>query len=270
MPHLTDEERAQVAELLTRLEHECEEDVRRVILYGSKARGDAVEWSDIDLLIATTNGSERVRAVWDQFLDDHSTLIEVQVFSCENWEHYQRFKLPFYVNVRRGGIELWDEQAQIEEQARVPLLFPEGEFRMMDYETIELIRLHVREAREMWRSVESIEDDGRPLYALPSAYYSGFNMATAALYAVNVVRDKHSGVRDAISEFLVNKGFVEQEYKDIYVRLFNARGYVDYGRAKGEKKNELTDAEATQLLRDAERFNARIEHFLRERGALID
>lgn len=60
VPYLTAEERAQVDELLARLEMECEADVSRVILYGSKARGDAVQWSDVDLLVATTNGAERV------------------------------------------------------------------------------------------------------------------------------------------------------------------------------------------------------------------
>jgi len=45
---------------------------------------------------------------------------------------------------------------------------------------------------------------------------------------------------------------------------------VDYGKAKGEKKDELTPEAATVLLRDTERLLARLEQFLRERGAMID
>lgn len=269
VPFLSDEERQQVAALLSRLEQECEQEVQRVILYGSKARGDAVEWSDIDLLIATTNGSEQVKKICRDFEDDNSS-IAAQVFSHGDWTNYQRLELPFYVNVRRWGVELWDEKARIEEEDRIPLNFPEGEFRAMDYETIELIRLEVQESREMWRNAQLIENDGRPLYALPLAYRAAFDLATAALYAVNIVRDKHKGVRDAISEFLVKPKLIQEEDKDIYLRLFHARGYVDYGRAKGDQKNALTDRQATQLLRDAERFNSRMEQFLRERGALID
>jgi uncharacterized protein (UPF0332 family)/predicted nucleotidyltransferase len=259
-----------VAELLARLEAECEADVHRVILYGSKARGDAVEWSDIDLLIATTNGASEVTHVLDQFKSEGICLIETQVFSDEDWKYYQKLKFPFYVNVRRNGIELWNLQAKVNEEIRVPLDFPEGRFRAMDYETNELIRLEVRESREMGRSAQVVENDGRPLYALPLAYRSAFNLATAALYAVNVVRDKHKGVRDGISQFLVKPKLLEEEYKDIYNRLFDARGYVDYGKAIGEKQDALTDSEAEQLLRDAERLNTRLMQFLREHGALID
>ncbi len=269
VPYLTDEERAQVAELLGCLEMGCEEDVQRVILYGSKARGDAVQWSDIDLLVATTNGSDRVKEICCAFEYDN-LLVAPMVFSRESWENYQRLKLPFYVNVRRDGIELWDDIAARLEETQVPLDFPEGEPRPLDYETIEVIRLYVSESREMWRNAQVIEEDGRSLYALPSAYRAAFSLATAVLYTVNVVRDKHKGVRDAISQFLVKPKLVEEEYKDIYVRLFDARGYVDYGKAKGETKNKLTPEQATQLLRDEERLIARMEKFLRERGAMID
>lgn len=269
VPHLSEEERALVAELLARLEQECEADVQRVILYGSKARGDAEQESDIDLLVATTDGYERVKKICYDFEYDNA-FVAPMVFSREDWENYQRLKLPFYVNVRRVGIELWDELAARLEETKVPLDFPEGEFRPLDYETIQVIRLYVAESREMWRNAQVIEDDGRSLYAMPSAYRAAFSLATAVLYTVNVVRAKHKGVRDAISQFLVKPKLLEQEYKDIYGHLFDARGYVDYGKAKGEKKNELTPDQATELLRDAERLIARFEQFLRERGAMID
>ncbi len=269
VPHLTDEERAQVEGLLARLESECEADVQRVILYGSKARGDAVEGSDVDLLVACTNGTERVRTICRDFEYDDSFVV-TQVFARASWENYQRLKLPFYVNVRRCGIELWDEFAARLEEAQVPLDFPEGELRPLDYETIELVRLYVAESREMWRNAQVIENDGRSLYAMPSAYRAAFSLATAVLYTVNVVRDKHKGVRDAISRFLVKPKLLEETYKDIYARLFAARGYVEYGKAKGETKNELTPEQATALLRDTERMIARFEQFLRERGAMID
>jgi uncharacterized protein (UPF0332 family) len=269
VPHLSEEERAQVAELLARLEQECEADVSRVILYGSKARGEAEKESDIDLLVAATNGYERVKKICYDFEHENS-FIAPMVFSREGWENCQRLKLPFYVNVRREGIELWDELAARLEEAKVPLDFLEGELRPLDHETIEVIRLYAAESREMWRNARVIENDGRSLYAIPSADRAAFSLATAVLYTVNVVRDKHKGVRDALSQFLVKPKLLEQEYKDIYGRLFDARGYVEYGKAKGEKKNELTPEQATQLLRDAERLLARFEQFLRERGAILD
>jgi len=268
-PYLSDKEHAQVTELLARLEAKCEADVRRVILYGSKARGDAIAWSDVDLLVVTTNGAERVSKICREFEADNFC-VAAMVFSNDAWENYQRLKLPFYVNVRRDGIELWDRAAAHWEEEKVSLDFPEGQERPLDYETIQVIRLYVVEAREMWRNAQLIENDGRSLYAIPSAYRAAFSLATAVLYTVNIVRDKHNGVRDALSQFLVKPKLLEREYKDIYGRLFDARGYVDYGKAKGEKKDELTPEAATVLLRDTGRLLARLEQFLRERGAMID
>lgn len=269
VPHLSDEERALVAEFIARLEQECEADVARVILYGSKARGDAEPESDIDLLVATSDEYERVKKICYDFEYDN-LIIAPMVFARGDWEYYQRLKLPFYVNVRRDGIELWDDLNARLEAAKVPLDFPEGELRPLDYETIEVIRLYVAESREMWRNAQVIESDGRALYAIPSAYRAAFSLGTAVLYAVNVVRDKHKGVRDALGQFLVKPNLLEEEYKDIYVRLFDGRGFVDYGKAKGDKKNELTPEDAEQLLRDTKRLLARFEQFLRERGAMID
>lgn len=268
IPYLTAEEREEVAKLLARLESECAQDVRRVILYGSKARGEAVFESDIDLLIVANDGAERVKLAVEAFEREQARWAEPQLFSAIDWRNYQRLQLPFYVNVRRDGIELWDEVARKNEELEVPLDFAEGEFRPMDYETLETIRQYVSEAREKWDYALLIERDRRPLGALPLEYYAAFNWATAALYAVNVVRGKHKGVRDALHEFLVKPHLLEEEYTRIYGRLFTARGWIDYGRARRERQNELTDDEARQLLRDTERFVARMEQFLRERGAL--
>lgn len=269
VPHLSDEERAQVAELLARLEAECEADVQRVILYGSKARGDAEKESDIDLLVATTNSYERVRKICYDFEYDNLFLAPM-VFSRESWENYQRLKLPFYVNVRRDGIELWDELAARSEETKVPLDFPEGELRPLDYETNEVIRLYVAEARDRWREAKLVEREISVFRALPHAYYAAFNLATAILYSLNVVRSKHRGVESAISQFLVKTNLLEEEYKDIYARLFKGRIWSDYEKVKKEHADDITEEQATQILRDAERLIARFEQFLRERGAMID
>lgn len=269
VPHLSDSEREQVADFLARLQEACPNDVQRVVLYGSKARGEAAQWSDIDLLVVAASGYKGVKQICKDF-EDSNSLIAPMVFSLADWENYQRLKLPFYVNVRRDGIELWDEYAAQREESLVRLDFPEGELRPLDFETIEVIRLYVAESREMWRNAQVIENDGCSLYAVPSAYRAAYSLATAALYTLNVVRDKHQGVRDALNRFLVKSKLLEKEFQDIYARLYDARGYVDYGKAKGETKNELTPEQATELLRDTERLLARFERFLRERDAVVD
>ena len=153
VPYLTDRERKSLARFLERLEAECGDRVQRVVLFGSRARGDHEAESDVDLLDI----------------------------------------------------------------------------------------------------------------ALSRAYYACFYALTAALYAINVVRGKHSGVQAALSQFLVKPGLVEPEYKDIYNALKGKRESSDY-----DPRFVADPDEARKLLGDAERFVARMEAFLRERGALVE
>ena len=50
VPYLADRERKSLARFLERLEAECGDRVQRVVLFGSRARGDHDAESDVDLL----------------------------------------------------------------------------------------------------------------------------------------------------------------------------------------------------------------------------
>lgn len=269
-PYLVGEERAILAQFLARLEDECGDAIRRVILYGSKARGDTDEESDTDLLIVATDSEALAKVEQithaDEFQIENGPRTSWRLLTENDYAEYRRLMFPFYVNVRRDGVELWNPAAGLIEEIEFPLDFPEGEPRAMTPETIETIRRYIEETRDEWKAVEKLRDD-MPLSAIPHAYFAAFYAATAALYAVNVVRGKHAGVRDAISEFLVKPKLLEEEYKDVYHRLLNGREVINY-RVFRDKDEMLDDDQARQLLRDAERFVARMERFLRERGAI--
>ena len=47
----------------------------RVVLFGSQARGDANEWSDVDLLVVLPNGTDRRKAA----VEIHRTLGDIPV-----------------------------------------------------------------------------------------------------------------------------------------------------------------------------------------------
>ncbi len=272
VPHLTAEERAEVAQLLARLEAECPNDVRRVILYGSKARGGTDEESDIDLLVIANNGAEHVEQVvraWEDGIDHHSMPI---IFTRGDYEYNQWLLSPFYVNVRREGIELWDElAAEIEERA-TPLNFIEGEFRLMNESTRELIKQYWETTNYFWQQAMYLKDGGYLRGAVSMAFYAVFHAVSAALYTVNIVRGKHSAVEAAIHQYLINPGLLEAEYGAIYTSLMRGRQVADYGsiRKPGEppRFEKLSDEEMSEMLRDAEKFIGRMERFLRERGAL--
>jgi len=261
LPYLTDRERQILARFLDRLEAHAGDKVRHVIFFGSKARGDTEPYSDIDLMLVADVDADELRTLAAGLETDDGVALMPQLWSSEEYEHQHHLKMPFYVNIRRDGVELWDQHLwQVEEQ-EVPMDFEEGTFRKLD-ESREVVASYWREAQRSLKAMRSLEELGYPDYALSRGYYAAFNALTAALYVVNVVRGKHSGLEIALGEFLVKPGLIEAEYHAMYRELMRGRAFGDY------KKPELkmSEAEMRDLIPQSEQFVARIQRFLEEHG----
>ena len=85
-------------------------DLRKIIVYGSYARGDFSENSDIDIMILTSRSEEEIQSVeyelYDvafDFLMEYGVDISVIV---KNEEHFNYWlgALPFYDNVEKEGV----------------------------------------------------------------------------------------------------------------------------------------------------------------------
>ncbi len=82
-----------------------------VILYGSEARGDSRQDSDIDVLILL-DGDKRDLKHEDEIAGElydielsTGTLISPMIMPRKQWEH-RPFKTPFYINVMNEGIRI--------------------------------------------------------------------------------------------------------------------------------------------------------------------
>ncbi len=236
-----------------------------VILYGSRARGQARRWSDIDLLVVSDIGRERVWQLSRGLETEDGVSLMPLVMSIDEFRSYQRLRLPLYVNICRDGIELWADGDWEAERAAVVAEFErEGEGRSMDPETRETVAVYLDESRRCLAAMRGLEGLGYLDYAASRGYYAAFNAVSAALFVVNVVRGSHSGIKSALSEFLVLPGLIEEEYKDIYEALIKAREWGDYKK----RDVDYADDQLRQFLDDAERFVARMTDFLRTRGAV--
>lgn len=87
--------------------------VSKIILYGSYARGDANDDSDIDIMILCNNDKhyvqEHERDIWhevDHVGLDNDIMIQT-VVQAEDYFDYWVDDLPFYRNVKNDGVVLY-------------------------------------------------------------------------------------------------------------------------------------------------------------------
>lgn len=87
-------------------------DLVKVILYGSYARGDYDNESDVDI-VAIVHGNrvdlqEQLKAIWDESTElelKYETIISPSVIPYEEFEQY-REDLPYYHNIAEEGVEI--------------------------------------------------------------------------------------------------------------------------------------------------------------------
>ncbi|MCC7353827.1 MAG: nucleotidyltransferase domain-containing protein [Anaerolineae bacterium] len=108
--HLQPNERAALTELLATLHQHYAEQVQHVILYGSKARGDFDEESDIDVLVVVTDDDWRAQRPFHRLASSLSTRYDVVLsLLVVGPEAYSRMRrpTPLYEFIAEEGIELW-------------------------------------------------------------------------------------------------------------------------------------------------------------------
>lgn len=99
-----------VLEFVTEVKAILGQNLSKIILYGSYARGDYHETSDVDIMILVTLSDEEIKMVENQVFDcafelemkygvDISPIIKNEI-------HYEYWvdTLPFYRNIRQEGV----------------------------------------------------------------------------------------------------------------------------------------------------------------------
>ncbi len=87
--------------------------VRLVKLFGSRARGDAEEWSDLDVLIVvkgdSTSVEEKIREIRYETMwrYDFRPLISLLLLSEEEYANLSRLQTGLWRNIQREGVTLW-------------------------------------------------------------------------------------------------------------------------------------------------------------------
>ena len=89
------------------------ESLNRIVIYGSYARGEENEQSDVDIALVLKNKEKQT--VHDTMTDivvdyelENNIVLSVITIDQENYQKWKKV-LPFYQNIDKEGIVLWKE-----------------------------------------------------------------------------------------------------------------------------------------------------------------
>lgn len=117
LPYLTPNDRAAITEYIESIRGQFPGRILCVVLFGSKARGDADDESDIDLLVLVDTESDEFRSeLWDIASDvslDYYVVISPRVISQDRWDETRRIRMPLYRAIEADGVPLTSELVPI-------------------------------------------------------------------------------------------------------------------------------------------------------------
>ena len=220
---LTERERRALDRLIELLEAEYGDDLHAVWLYGSRARGDSHDESDIDLVVVTSGG----HGDWKRVLELRASAAESEEMEpiwistrvvSPAWIAERRAVEAFYIQeVDRDRIVLWG--GEVEAPEAFTWHEREGPVR-------QRTREYLLEAREQLHEAVTA---ARPATAVAHAYYTVVNAATAALSEEDRFARTHSGIWTLASELLVQSGKLPADLNGAAAALQPARENAVYG-----------------------------------------
>lgn len=115
--NLTKKQKAAISGYLGILKKKYQDRILQVVLFGSVARGESDEESDIDILVVLKNGNNRLRdeismACFEMTLNSNVILSPI-VMNKNTFDWHKRYKDPLYNSIKRDGVDLWMKRPEL-------------------------------------------------------------------------------------------------------------------------------------------------------------
>jgi predicted nucleotidyltransferase len=107
---LTKKERRIIKEFKRRAERQFPGEILSVMVFGSKARGDATGKSDIDILVVTPSEDwrlgDRIREIGYELDEEIGFTLSIQVISKNHFTYLRDKNFQFVKNIEQDGIAI--------------------------------------------------------------------------------------------------------------------------------------------------------------------
>ena len=114
--HLDDREKAAIREYLHQLRMVYGSTVLRVVLYGSKMRGDFDAESDIDLFVVLRKPDgdrrEHLEKAGFEIGLKYNVVLSDLIVDQTRYDWMRQYREPFYEQVEKEGVDLWTTPAE--------------------------------------------------------------------------------------------------------------------------------------------------------------
>ena len=252
------------AETAARLLAAFPDDIQAIVLYGSVARGDANEHSDIDLLVITPDDDCETRYKIDEIAYDVSwerdniALVQLMMMPEDGFETEAiTYRSYFGSDIMEQGVALHDDGAYQRtcDKARGLRCVPTAPAKEFVARQMELAREYLND------SVQSLEM-GSLRTAIDRAYYAMHHSAVALLCHLGVRPPRsHAGLMSVFGQEVVNKGVMPREFGPMLRRANRARMAGTYSPYAN-----ITESLAQANVNNARLFVDRVADALNESG----
>lgn len=103
-----------IREFIDLLKQNYKDVIQEVILFGSFARGEYDEESDVDILIVIKNGDRQLQdeismSSFDLIMKN-DVILSPLVMDKETYRWHKRYRDPLYNNIKKDGIDIWTKK----------------------------------------------------------------------------------------------------------------------------------------------------------------
>ena len=211
-----------------------------LVLYGSYARGEETEGSDIDVIVLFKNADAAAASKTKVGELAYSVLVASDAFVSPvpmSELKYWMGRSPFFINVKREGIFIFSEEA--------------AELKT-EIETL------MSAAEDSITGARVLHESGLFGFAASRAYYAMFYAASAALLTKGLTFSRHSGVISAFGHHFAGVGILPRELHTTFSEAQDLRHLGDYGL------EPFPESTAADQLENARRFVDAVRGHLEE------